>query len=394
MLIAILFSTGQGALLPTMSIFFGDLTNSFSPLTTGDELVDIVLRVSLQMIYVGIAVCFAAIVASFLWLFTASKQAKKLKNTYFNKLITQNCTWYDMSKIETLSNKFSINTHSIQEIFSGKLHLLFYSLGMIFGGIIIGFAKGWIFTLIILAISPIIMVCMGLFIKNILKGSEVSQKVYANAGAISDETFTFIKTIKSLCGEDHQYKKYEEACDQARRGVISFNKWAAFFFGLFFGSIFIAYATSFLLGSRLIYWGVYNDNLKEPYNVGSILTIFFSVITGVFGFSSLGPVLQSIQGARVAMGSVLHIIKTGKGELSGSVKPENMTGRIEFKNVTFAYPSKKNDKVLKNVSFEILPGQKSALVGPSGCGKSTCIQLLLRFYDVDEGEILLDGINI
>lgn len=78
-----------------MSIFFGDLTNSFSPLTTADELVDIVKTISLKMIYVGIAVCGAAIIASYLWLLTASRQSKKLKNVYFDKLITQTCLWYD-----------------------------------------------------------------------------------------------------------------------------------------------------------------------------------------------------------------------------------------------------------------------------------------------------------
>lgn len=72
-LLGIIFSTSQGALLPTMSIFFGDLTNNFSPLTTGDELVDLVRGVSLKMIYVGIAVCGAAIIASILWLYTASR---------------------------------------------------------------------------------------------------------------------------------------------------------------------------------------------------------------------------------------------------------------------------------------------------------------------------------
>lgn len=90
--------------------------------------------------------------------------------------------------------------------------------------------------------------------------------------------------------------------------------------------IFLAYATSFLLGSRLIYWKVYNHNLKEDYNVGSILTIFFSVITGVFGFSSLGPVLKSMQEAKVAMGSILKLMSSGIAEHSGNDKPENLVG--------------------------------------------------------------------
>lgn len=265
---------------------------------------------------------------------------------------------------------------------------------MICGGFIIGLVKGWLFTLIIIGMTPLIFLAMALFLKYELKGAEVFKEAFAQAGAVSDETFTFIKNVKSLNGEAHQYSLFEKACNDAKKGMINFGFKASFFFGLFFGTIFVSYALSFLLGSRLIYWNTYNHNESKDYDVGSILTIFFSVITGVFGFSSLGPVLKAVQEGRIAMGKVLNLMNTQHGETSGSLKPEKIRGEIEFCNVTFSYPTKKHVKVLKNVSFKIEPGSKAALVGPSGCGKSTCIQLILRYYDPDEGEILLDGVNI
>ena len=78
----------------------------------------------------------------------------------------------------------------------------------------------------------------------------------------------------------------------------------------------------------------------------------------------------------------------------GKIVPDNLRGKIEFKNVTFAYPTKPDIDVLKNVSFLINPGQSVGLVGYSGCGKSTIIQLIERFYDIDIGELLIDDINI
>jgi ABC-type multidrug transport system fused ATPase/permease subunit len=80
----------------------------------------------------------------------------------------------------------------------------------------------------------------------------------------------------------------------------------------------------------------------------------------------------------------------------GKIEPENLKGKIEFRNVTFAYPTKPDIDVLKNVSFTIEPGQKAGLVGYSGCGKSTIIQLIERFYDIQEGngEVLIDDVNI
>ena len=81
------------------------------------------------------------------------------------------------------------------------------------------------------------------------------------------------------------------------------------------------------------------------------------------------------------------------GDPPGLKKPE-IEGHITFENVSFAYPSKKNEKILKNLFLDIKPGAISAFVGDTGSGKSTVIQLVLRFYDPDEGRILLDGVDI
>ena len=104
--------------------------------------------------------------------------------------------------------------------------------------------------------------------------------------------------------------------------------------------------------------------------------------------------------AKKSCSSVFRILNT-KTEINafenvneGKKLANDLKGKIEFKNVSFCYPTKPNQKVLNDVSFTIEPGQSAALVGYSGCGKSTIIQLLERFYDVTEGQILLDGIDI
>ena len=75
------------------------------------------------------------------------------------------------------------------------------------------------------------------------------------------------------------------------------------------------------------------------------------------------------------------------------IKPEQLIGKVEFRNVSFSYPKNKSTKVLNNISFEF-PEDKIGLAGESGCGKSTIMQLLMRFYDPDEGQVLIDGHNL
>jgi ATP-binding cassette subfamily B (MDR/TAP) protein 1 len=77
-----------------------------------------------------------------------------------------------------------------------------------------------------------------------------------------------------------------------------------------------------------------------------------------------------------------------------SVDPSNFKGEIEFQNVWFRYPTRKNDWILKGLNLKILPNETVALVGESGCGKSTIVSLILRFYEVNDGSILLDGVDI
>jgi len=78
----------------------------------------------------------------------------------------------------------------------------------------------------------------------------------------------------------------------------------------------------------------------------------------------------------------------------GSLKPDNIRGEIEFENVWFRYPTRKNDWVFKGISFRISPNEVVSLVGESGCGKSTIVGLILRFYEADFGRVLLDGIDV
>ena len=388
--IAAIFSLTQGLAFPFMSILFGDMVNNFAP---DQDPVDATLKTTLLFIYLGIAVLLLSFVASFLWSVTANSQVKRLKVDYFKRLVGQNCVWYDRQKIETLSNNFVEHTTAFEIIFSGNLHILFMSVGMIFGGFIVGFIRGWFFTICIIALTPLMLFGMFLFFSYEMKGVKIKDGAYSQAGAITDQAFVFIKNVKSLNGEEHEISKFDKACKIAEKGSISFGWKSSFFYGVFFFCILVMYSLSFLIGSRLIANDWYNHNVGRNYNVGDILAIFFGVITGIFAFAQIGPIAKSIQAGRNAISMIFKITSENMIETSGNLKSD-FKGEIQFKNVSFAYPSKPDIMVLKNLNLNIKTGQKVALVGPSGCGKSTVIQLLQRYYDPVEGEILLDGINL
>ena len=135
-------------------------------------------------------------------------------------------------------------------------------------------------------------------------------------------------------------------------------------------------------------------NFKD---MNKVINVLITTATGIGnGLASVGDYKKATNAFK-SLFSTLDtecLIDITEEENMNKISAKDIKGKIEFKNVSFAYPTRKDQKILKNISFVIQPGQAAALVGYSGCGKSTIVQLLERYYDPDEGEILVDDVNI
>ena len=163
----------------------------------------------------------------------------------------------------------------------------------------------------------------------------------------------------------------------AREATVKFGMVAAFFFGLFFFSIFAEYGFGYWIGAQMIKSDKWNHNVSRDYNVKDIISIFFAVLTGGFALGQLGPSAQAITKARQAGYHIYQVIERKPtiliSEESKKKADSSLKGEIEFRNVCFSYPSRDDVQVLNNLSFKIKQGQKAAFVGETGCGKSTTI---------------------
>jgi ABC-type multidrug transport system fused ATPase/permease subunit len=179
-------------------------------------------------------------------------------------------------------------------------------------------------------------------------------------------------------------------------GEISGYIWSSIRVGFFLGIGFFLlyacnatvthYAAKFIIDGKLTF-----SDMSSCITVVMMMTA--GITNGLNGISDY----SKARDAFVSIYDVLDIeseINPFEKENKDKIKPDNMKGKIEFKNVSFAYPTKPEIKILKNISFVIETGTAAALVGYSGCGKSTIIQLIERYYDIIEGEILIDDVNI
>ena len=154
-------------------------------------------------------------------------------------------------------------------------------------------------------------------------------------------------------------------------------------------TIFCSYALGFWYGWKL--------STESDFSVSDLLLVFFTVITAVFTLGNAAPFLTTFASAKAAAYEIFEVIdrvpeidsKSTKGK-----KLDDLIGNIEFKDINFTYPARKEVQVMNGLSLKIKSGQTVALVGSSGCGKSTTVQLLQRFYDTCSGIVSIDGINI
>uniref|UniRef100_A0A9J7XHZ1 ABC-type xenobiotic transporter n=1 Tax=Cyprinus carpio carpio TaxID=630221 RepID=A0A9J7XHZ1_CYPCA len=396
MLLGTIMSMANGAVLPLMVIVFGDMTNSFVDDTIADNLppseclncmivLFLHLRHAINYSIMGFVVLVAAYMQVAFWTLAAGRQVKKLRKKFFHSIMKQEIGWFDVNETGQLNTRLTDDVYKINEGIGDKLGMLLQSLSTFLAGIIIGFVKGWKLTLVILAISPL----LGISATGVMMLKIQEQTAYAKAGAVAEEVLSSIRTVFAFGGQKKEILRYHKNLEDAKnigiRKAITVN----IAMGFTFFMIFMSYALAFWYGSTLI--------LAGEYDIGMLLTIFFSVVIGAYGIGQTSPNIQSFSSARGAAHKVFQIIdhepKINSFSEEG-YKLDFVKGNIEFKNIHFTYPSRQDVKVLNGMNLKVMSGQTIALVGSSGCGKSTTIQLLQRFYDPQEGTVTIDGHDI
>ncbi|XP_051576241.1 ATP-dependent translocase ABCB1-like isoform X2 [Myxocyprinus asiaticus] len=409
MLVGAVMSMANGAVLPLMTIVFGDMTNSFVDSTILDSLKDNVTfppnytfpeftnvtlgeqmtKYAINYSILGFVVLGAAYMQVAFWTLAAGRQVKRLRKKFFHSIMKQEIGWFDVNETGQLNTRLTDDIYKINEGIGDKLGMLIQSLTTFITGIIIGFVKGWKLTLVILAVSPLLGISAAIIGKVMTSFTSMEQTSYAKAGAVAEEVLSAIRTVFAFGGQKKEIERYHKNLEDAKNVGIRKAITVNIAMGFTFFMIYMSYALAFWYGSTLI--------LAGEYDIGKLLTVFFTVLIGAFGIGQTSPNIQSFSSARGAAHKVFHIIDNEPSINSFSnegYKLDVVKGNIEFKNIHFSYPSRQDVKVLNGINLKVMSGQTVALVGSSGCGKSTTIQLLQRFYDPQEGTVTIDGHDI
>uniref|UniRef100_A0A8C7LD30 ATP-binding cassette sub-family B member 5 n=1 Tax=Oncorhynchus kisutch TaxID=8019 RepID=A0A8C7LD30_ONCKI len=411
MIIGLLCAALHGIALPLMCVVFGQMTDSFVQSGQQHTLsIYYIINISsckynVAFIYdyklgghayyfigIGCAVFLLGTFQVMLFLLTATKQTKRIREKYFHAILHQQMSWFDTHQIGVLNVRLTDDINTINEGLGDKICVFVQFFCTFLSGFIIGFIFGWKLTLVILAVSPLLAGSAAVWSKILATLTSKELSAYAKAGAVAEEILVAIRTVVAFNGQKKAVERYERNLEEAKnfgiKKAITTNVSMGFTQFVIFGT----YALAFWYGTKL------SVDEPENYTIGKTITVFFSVMIGAFSLGQGAPNLEAIAKARGAAYEVYNTIDQVPRPIDSSSKeghkPDCVRGDIEFKNIHFSYPSRKDVKILQGVNLTVPRGKTIALVGASGCGKSTTIQLLQRFYDPDSGEITLDGRDI
>ena len=312
------------------------------------------------------------------------------------KYLQMHISFFDITQNSpgALLTRLSIDTMQLNALVMSILGTTVQCGVILILGFILGCIYEWRLTLVQYCFMPFIVIAAVLR-RSMNNGSnKFGLKANVEAGGVLSECVTNTKTIYSFNFQKKAVEMYMDILEYCRRQFIRDAVVAGFFIGLGQFCMFAANASVFALSKKLIL-----DGDIDSEDMGLALNI---VITSCAGVSQALSNVGDIKKASVAFKSLYSILDTQslippfKRDNEGKISAANIKGKIELRHVYFAYPTRPEQVILKDVSLTIYPGQQVALVGYSGSGKSTIIQLLTRFYDVEEGkgEILIDDVNI
>jgi len=326
---------------------------------------------------------------SFLVNSVGEKVITDLRKDIYSHIIRVSSEFFEIAKTGDVISRLTVDTNLLYNIISNSIAFALRNLLLFFGGIAFLFLTSPQLTIVSLALIPVAVAPIFLLGKKIKNLSSQSQEAISLVGSHIEETINGIKTIQSYICEEKEVRNFNNYLEEAL--VVSLKK-------IRLRSLLVALVIAFAFGSiAIVLWFGGHLVLSGKTTSGELSSFIFYSILSATSLVSVSQVMGQLQTASAATARLFDLLKIESPVLE-IVNPEKLISTAEnhitFKNVFFSYPSRQNHEALQNFNLEILPREKIALVGESGSGKSTILQLLMRFYDVSFGEILINNQNI
>ncbi|XP_055296579.1 multidrug resistance protein homolog 65-like [Sitodiplosis mosellana] len=329
--------------------------------------------------------------------YVAICQITRIRIKFFESLMRQEIGWYDVAGgSNNLTVRIIENIEKIQDGIGEKVsHFLYLVMSFVIC-VVISFIYGWKLSLVMIAYVPIVIIMNSIIGRFQMALSTKELDSYSAASNVTEEVLSGIRTVYAFGGERSEIKRYNKRLVKAKNAVKLKGLITGIGDGIMRFLFLACSALAFWYGVRLVLDD--RDKDDKEYTPTVLMITFLGLFIGADNIENTAPFLETFATACGSAASIFRVIdrssKIDSMSNEGMVPSSNIEGNITFKSVHFSYPSRSDVQVLRGLDFKIQAGQSVALVGDSGNGKSTCLQLLQRFYDPDEGRILIDDYDI
>ncbi len=250
--------------------------------------------------------------------------------------------------------------------------------------------KSWEWSMVTAVAVVILLVVIGILTIIVLPKFKIVQKLTDKLNEVTRENLTGIRVVRAFNAEDYQEKKFKNVNDDLTNLQLFNQKSMSIMSPVMYLIMYMLTLIIYFIGAYLIKDAMMADKIAL---FGDMVVFSSYAMQIIMSFLMLAMIFMILPRAEVSASRINEVLDTDISVKDGNVETKKEVGTIEFKNVSFKYPDAE-EYVLRNISFKANKGDTVAFIGSTGSGKSTLVNLVVRFYDVTEGEILVDGINI
>jgi len=343
-----------------------------------------VIQIGLLLIETGLRFYFSYLTS---WL--GQTVVRDMRNKVYDKVLGLNLRQFDQTPIGTLTTRTINDIEAINDIFSDGLIPIIADLLSIISILCFMFYVDWKLTLVCLAAFPILIIATYYFKETVNKSFIKVRNAVAQLNAFVQEHITGMQVVQAFAAEDREFEKFKKINREHRNANIH----AIFAYSVFFPVVEIVLALSTGL---LVWWiaGRASVNPADAKELGGKMMMFYMCLNLLFRpLRVIADKFNVLQMGVIASERVFKVLDNDDYiKTQGIYVPGKIKGKINFDNVSFGY--KPGQFVLKDISFNVGPGETVAIVGHTGSGKTTIISLLNRLYHIQKGEIRIDDVNI
>jgi ATP-binding cassette subfamily B protein len=348
----------------------------------------VILRTSLLMICASVISAVLSIANTYYSVKASRNFEADLREALFKKIQTFSFRNLDDLNTGQLLTRLTSDLNMIQMIVTMGLRMFTRAPLMFLGSFGIMFATNPNLALVILALLPVTFLLVTVFIRIVRPLFTMVQERLDFLNQVLQENLSGIRVVKAFVRSDHENKRFEKANSELYSVSLKMTQYISIFFPIVMTLLNLGTVSIIYYGGLQVFVGTTS--------VGQIVAFTNYLFATMFPVLMLAMMAAHISGASASSTRIMEVLDTvpDVNDKSKAIVLDEIQGRVAFENVTFSYMDDRGEPVLSEISFTADPGEKVALLGQTGSGKTSLINLIPRFYDVKEGRITLDGIDV